>query len=187
MFVLSVVVTLRLISNLSLLDNDCSAGFSLPAGLLSWANLLNSLLHSASSTDSLDDKQVLYIKELIATGTADSFDHAAQRLEDVLGVERMQKEIGELLAINIENLPRQMQRRIRIFLDIPWRAVLTTNYDMCLEGPTPMCSDVGSSYQRALRTGVSSIGYHLTQQDPSQVPVIKLHGCVERGNIVFSK
>ena len=34
-------------------------------------------------------------------------------------------------------------RHIKIFNDIPWKAALTTNYDIFASGPTPQCSDVG--------------------------------------------
>lgn len=76
-------------------------------------------------------------------------------------------------------------RRIKIFNDIPWRSVLTTNYDLCLSGPTPKCPDVGDAYISSLRQGNKRIGEQLTEK--INAPVVKLHGCVNRGNIVFTR
>ena len=98
----------------------------------------------------------------------------------------MQDEIGHLLAVDIESMPRIMQSRVKAFMDIPWRAVLTTNYDMCLEGPTPLCSDVGDSYVSTLRRPYVSIGDKIMQNGPP-TPVIKLHGCVKRGHIILTR
>ena len=78
----------------------------------------------------------------------------------------MQDEIGQLLAIDFESMPRTMQSRVKAFMEIPWRAVLTTNYDMCHEGPTPLCSDVGDSYVRTLRRTFVGQGDKISDQVP---------------------
>merc|ERR1712194_259160 len=161
------------------------AGFSIPANPMSWSRLLQALLEKTRDTSKVDEDQYDFINDLIAGGSADSFDKAAQCIEDSLGKNSMQEEMSKLLAVNREAMPRAMQRRIKLFNDIPWRAVLTTNYDLCLEGPTPKCQDVGASYIRALRQGSRSIGEELLQK--TQAPVVKLHGCVNRGNIVFTR
>ena len=57
------------------------AGFSLPAGLVSWSGLLRALLKSAVDTGDVDGDQGDYINALIQEGTADGFDKAAQILE----------------------------------------------------------------------------------------------------------
>lgn len=162
------------------------SGFSMPAGLMGWAKLLESLLDSARSTQCVKDDEADFIKDLISQRTGDSFDQAAQTLEDILGVERMQHLVGTLLAINFDSMPRAMQQRVRSLLDIPWRSILTTNYDMCLVGPTPQCTEAGESYIRSLRKNDSSIGDHLVGLAP-KAPVIKLHGCAQRGHIVLTR
>jgi len=161
------------------------AGFSMPANLVGWSDLLRALLAKVEETGEVDHNQFDFIERLISTGTADTFDQAAQCLEDSLGREFMQKEMGKLLAIDSTAMPRVMQRRIKIFRDIPWRAILTTNYDLCFSGPTPQCSDAGDAYVSALRYNKKRIGEQLTQK--ISAPVIKLHGCVNRGNIVFTR
>ena len=162
------------------------AGFSMPAGLLSWTDLLKSLLSSAVETEKIKEGERVYIQGLIEENTSEAFDKTAQLLEKYLGVERMQDEIKELLKVDPSSMPRKMQQRVRTFMDIPWRAILTTNYDSCLKGPTPACPDVGKAYVAALRTGPSRIGDRIIGA-ATDAPVVKLHGCVERGNIVFTR
>lgn len=86
------------------------AGFSMPAKLMSWSGLLRALLSKAKDTSRVDTYQYDFIEGLISTGTADSFDRAAQSLEDSLGKEPMNQEISQLLAIDSSAMPRVMQR-----------------------------------------------------------------------------
>jgi len=54
------------------------AGFSLPANLLSWSDLLQALLEKAKVTSKIDKAQYNFIQGLVSAGTAKSYDQAAQ-------------------------------------------------------------------------------------------------------------
>lgn len=86
------------------------AGFSLPAKLMSWTGLLYALLDKAKVTSKVDGDQYDFIHGLILEGTADSFDKAAQCIEDSLGKSPMQEELSKLLAVDLATMPRVMQR-----------------------------------------------------------------------------
>ena len=174
------------------------AGFSLPANLLSWSDLLQALLEKAKVTSKIDKAQYNFIQGLVSAGTAKSYDQAAQvstcfnmkmlftqaqltrvsfehswtkeswrfprkrvnanwdvkvashwLFVDVTSHAAVSNVLCCVLSIfNCTHTFRKISifcgiRHIKIFNDIPWKAALTTNYDIFASGPTPQCSDVG--------------------------------------------
>jgi hypothetical protein len=83
------------------------------------------------------------IDKLIETGTGDKLDQAAQMIEDVFdiclpdkGMEILNKCFSELLTHSNFTLEKgtQMKRRLDALMQIPFKAILTTNFDTIIPG-----------------------------------------------------
>jgi hypothetical protein len=129
----------------SIKDGDCvvfiGAGFSAPARLPSWTRLLEILVDDLCGKDSANPKRVS-LRQLmgydahgnwVGGHNSDSFDQCAQCVEDELGERRVHELIAEALKLP-EPLNAAMQARRDLLLSIPFRAILTTNYDDILPG-----------------------------------------------------
>jgi hypothetical protein len=129
----------------SIKDGDCvvfiGAGFSAPARLPSWTRLLEILVDDLCGTDAANPKRVA-LRQLmgydahgnwVGGHNSDSFDQCAQCVEDELGERRVHELIAEALKLP-EPLNAAMQARRDLLLSIPFRAILTTNYDDILPG-----------------------------------------------------
>eukprot|EP00743_Colponemidia_sp_Colp-15_P010993 GILK01012196.1.p1 GENE.GILK01012196.1~~GILK01012196.1.p1 ORF type:complete len:880 (+),score=135.42 GILK01012196.1:82-2640(+) len=104
------------------------AGFSAAAGFPTWATLIHRLNRKAFETDYLDVSTYEHVVELLSSPAAFWLDQAAQILEDALG----RKIFAEMLAeefVPEDPLPAAMTERIRLLKSIPFRAILTTNFD----------------------------------------------------------
>jgi CheY-like chemotaxis protein len=142
------------------------AGFSAAAPLPSW----NALLREVADKGRLSGSDRKDFDELVAGGSSHDLDQAAQLLEDRL------KRPG-FVRILVDRLGHpdrtvEMARRLWYLKRIPFRSILTTNFDGLLEGP------------------VSSRETHLSVLQPSQhrwweqafwnepkgARVVKLHG-----------
>jgi len=83
------------------------------------------------------------IDKLIEIGTGDKLDQAAQMIEDVFdiclpdkGMEILNKCFSELLTHSNYTLEKdtQMKRRLDALMQIPFKAILTTNFDTIIPG-----------------------------------------------------
>jgi hypothetical protein len=106
------------------------AGFSAPAGYPAWSRLLEGIAAEASA------EVREHVGRLLPVGSAHGYDQAAQALEDDLGRDGLLRRMGALIARS-GALPAPMERRKRLLRGIPFRAVLTTNFDPILDGSPP--------------------------------------------------
>lgn len=173
------------------------AGFPAAAGLPSWSSLLRYVIKTAKDRDlfktagcpSIIDE---FLLELVNNGSSnpENYDMCAQMLQDTLGMEPVSKLMGECLKIP-NPLPEQMQKRLDMLKGIPFKAVLTTNFDLLLMGDTPGCDP---QYERILRhrkTGNGKLFSDIQIQDNSNDtkmpwPVVKIHGCISNPKSMVS-
>ena len=73
------------------------------------------------------------VQRLIQLGSGDSLDQAAQILEDEMHSDKLIAAIREILMpIPYDNLDQVTKSRIEMIRDIPFKAVMTTNFDTLL-------------------------------------------------------
>mmetsp|Transcript_19595 Transcript_19595/g.32753 ORF Transcript_19595/g.32753 Transcript_19595/m.32753 type:complete len:640 (-) Transcript_19595:98-2017(-) len=149
------------------------AGFSAAAGLPSWGNLLRNAIKLAKKAELFTPHQfkhlVPYLDDLIDNGSAENYDMVAQILEDELG----KLQVAELISDSLKTpdpIPSQMLERLRLLKGIPFKAVLTTNFDLLLRGDTPGSDP---SYDTVLRSRFegsrfkfSKAGFEILGADP---------------------
>lgn len=140
------------------------AGFSAAARLPGWKQLLLEIADAAPLEAALAE----HVRVRIAHGSSHALDEAAQLLEDALGREGFVAELRQRLAR--PPAAAAMERRLRWLRGIPFRLVLTTNFDGVLEGPVAG----HGTYRRALRPGLRWWKPELASG--AGAPVVKLHG-----------
>jgi CheY-like chemotaxis protein len=120
------------------------AGFSAAAGLPGWRALLRSL----AQTEGVEAETRAHVLQLLDDpgATAHALDQAAQMMADELEGERFVARLREILRC--ASMPERMMRRLRWLQEIPFRAVLTTNFDGVLARGDP---PEARSYRRILR------------------------------------
>lgn len=146
------------------------AGFSAAAGLPGWGALLKGL----AGTEGVDPDLRAHVVQLAdnPAASAHALDQAAQMLADQLEVGRFVARLRELLVPAAP--PDRMVQRLRCLREIPFRAILTTNFDGILAaGDAPDAA----SYRRILRNERP----HWWKSDfwdarPSGAPTLLLHG-----------
>lgn len=164
------------------------AGFSAAAELPGWIRLLQRMAEAAD----VDPEHRTAVFELTASTehrrpSAHALDQAAQMLADHLGPERFISLLREFLATT-GALPSRMERRLQRLHAVPFRAILTTNFDGLLRGDTPG----GAAYRRILRNERS----HWWQSafwaaSPTGARTLTLHGSLREApgseRIVFTR
>ena len=117
------------------------AGFSAAANLPGWGDVLTKIARSARVSKGL----VQLVRDRIAQRTSHALYEAAQVLEDQIGRPSFLQQLEELLGE--PSLKGQMARRVDLLRGIPFRSILTTNFDGILSGSTPS----HDAYRAALR------------------------------------
>ena len=143
------------------------SGFSGAAGLPTWETLLRELAGRPEA-----ERIRPQIEDRLTEKTAHAFDEVAQALEDVIGRGELTQHLRQKLSCS--NLTPEMHRRRQLVRQIPFRAVLTTNYDETLRGEVPG----PSSYRQLLRSVRTPwIGtLYVSYKDRRERPLLKLHG-----------
>lgn len=116
------------------------AGFSAPAGFPMWSDLLRRIASAASADGRLAAELAATVDELVSGPhpAAHALDQAAQLLEDALGVEGLVSYMRRFLRPKQLPLAASMQRRLKLLAQLPFRAILTTNFNPLIEGwPLP--------------------------------------------------
>jgi hypothetical protein len=167
------------------------AGFSMPAGMPTWVQLLEKLLEKEEDLhgDTADVEVRKEIRKLIAQKNGDSLERAAQMLEDLCGPQELHIRLKELLTATKFKCDADtiMYKRCMALLDIPFKAILTTNFDTVIE----KCAENGkipitcSSYfhretahdicNKILRSPPKNFGEQLLETSKS---VLQLHGSI---------
>lgn len=146
------------------------AGFSAAAELPSWPQLITSL----STLPGVSQALRRTVADRVALGTAGALDAAAQMLQDTLGRETVRRHLETLLAR--PRLSKEMRRRLELLAGIPFRAILTTNYDGTLRGIAPDAD----AYRTVLRPPAPAWRSAAYWSPEESAPIIKLHGDVGR-------
>jgi transcriptional regulator with XRE-family HTH domain/CheY-like chemotaxis protein len=148
------------------------AGFSGAAKLPDWGKLL--ALVAARSGVSKDART--HVAERVKRRSAYALDEAAQVLEDELGRPRLLQQLRALLGD--PPLTDAMGQRIRWLRGIPFRSILTTNFDGLLEGETPD----HAAYRHALRPEAHRWWEPRYWSGVDGAITLKLHGDLRSGS-----
>lgn len=148
------------------------AGFSAAARLPDWRSLLTDLAEHAK----VDAQVQAHVRDLVLRPDAGAheFDQAAQLVEDQLGRPTF---LAELRArMQAPPLGELMRQRLRHLRGVPFRAIVTTNFDPILDGEIPS----PAAYRRLLRpTGFRWWEETFWTDEPRGARVLKLHGDVQ--------
>ncbi|HWJ06263.1 MAG TPA: SIR2 family protein [Steroidobacteraceae bacterium] len=175
------------------------AGFSAAAGLPAWPDLVRAVAQGLPPAERAEHRATLdrlLEREPPGVHAQRELEMAAQLLFDAVGEERCRALLRD--ALHPERLPERMQRRLKHLLGIPFRAIVTTNFDPLLPGVPPDAM----AYRRLLR-GVhpgpwresvlrAALGIAVDPASPSldspDRPVVQLHGTlVHDASLVFTR
>lgn len=128
----------------AILNGSCvafiGAGFSAAAKLPSWGDLLLSVIDTAARACLLPESLVAFLTETVGqavkTGKSEQYDLVSQLMEDKLGAATVERILKSHLQMP-KDLPDAMRQRLQWLDAIPFRAILTTNFDAFLLGLTP--------------------------------------------------
>jgi PAS domain-containing protein len=154
------------------------AGFSAAAGIPTWAELLALIAVQPGVSSAIRE----HVLPRLEKNRADWNEEAAQLLREDLGEERFQKALQRELN---GRTSKTMQTRLSLLRGIPFKAVLTTNFDDVLDGRVADREIFRAIVQSG---GVEQSAVHWTELWSREVPVVKLHGdLARREEVVFSR
>jgi CheY-like chemotaxis protein len=139
------------------------------ARLPAWGQLLEEVAARSGAPAAIR----AHVGDCVARSTAHTLDEAAQVLEDELGRSRLLDLLRAL--VGRPEFPETMERRLWLLRGIPFRSILTTNFDGVLAGDTPD----HEAYRRALRV---EPGFWMAPRYASGegAYTLKLHGDITR-------
>jgi hypothetical protein len=143
-----------------------------------WGDLLLGVLESTALGRGTRDQ----VQDFLADPGSKELEAAAQILRDELGADAF---AAALEGQRVADIGPRMQRRLELLHGIPFRAVLTTNFDGLLEGPSPG----REAYQEVLRPSEHR-WWDARYWDPSQQSrsAVMLHGSLsEPAEMVFTR
>jgi hypothetical protein len=163
------------------------AGFSAAAGLPRWGELIRFVASEQGPGPlSAERAWVSALLDRQPPPSSRELEMAAQLLYDALGEEVFCARLRE--ALRAEPLPEAMRLRLKHLRGIPFRAIVTTNFDPLLPGMAPS----PEAYRRLLREGRSSSPWReaVTRvalgEGPADAPweegdslVVQLHGRID--------
>lgn len=145
------------------------AGFTAAAELPGWDDLLVQLTDVPEVSDEAR-RHVRAMIELNRPLSADDLDTAAQLLSDDMGRSVFVERLRETMHADPDN--ETMQRRLQWLREIPFRAIVTTNFDPVLEGRVPS----PTVYRELLRPRTWRWWERAFWDQKRGAPVVKLHG-----------
>lgn len=115
------------------------AGFTKPITGLDWKSLLISMLNESKGSFKDELHQELMERLKHDRPSAEDYALVAQEIQDILGEERFEEFIQENCKLDPDRtvLNPDMVHRIRCMSRIPFKAILTTNYNSCFSGLNP--------------------------------------------------
>lgn len=165
------------------------AGFSAAAGMPGWRHLLAWMAQAGTPGR---PEQIAALDTLLAEPhpSARHLEMAAQVLQDELGVETYRKRLQDALS-QLDTLPIQMQQRLDRLTGIPFRAIVTTNFDPLLVGGTPGPQTYRQLLRPAAHRWWDQRFWPLPDGGRAPGPmVLKIHGDVSRHgvrDVVFTR
>jgi transcriptional regulator with XRE-family HTH domain len=145
------------------------AGFSGASQLPDWRTLLREIARRGSLAETTRS----HVEERVETGSAHALEEAAQMLEDQIGRDRFVALARQLLGP--ATTTPAMEARLRWLHGIPFRTILTTNFDSLLRGETPGAD----TYRQALRPEEHRWWSLRYWGDARGAYTVKLHGDLE--------
>lgn len=109
------------------------AGFSAAARMPTWIDLIKGICASALAVHLITDSQTAFVHKIVKRGTGSDLDQAMQYLQDLLGIQFIADELNRVLKPH-DPMPDEMYRRLCLIRSLPFRAILTTNFDDLLPG-----------------------------------------------------
>jgi SIR2-like domain len=153
------------------------AGFSAPV-VPQWGDLLTNLADSGTLDESTSER----VTSLIESGTGRDLEAAAQTLRDAMGENAFNAAMRDRLGDPPMN--DVMHRRLELLRGIPFRAVLTTNFDGVMPGILPG----RDAYLSVLRPRGHRWWDRRYWETGDGASVVKLHGSVDiPGEIIFTR
>lgn len=136
------------------------AGFSIPAKLPSWATLLRNIVDNVEKENLITDNDLLKflrntIDDAFTRGSSDAYDLAAQLLEDNITTQILEQMVSDQLKIP-RVIPEEMAKRMELLKSIPFKAIVTTNFYLFIQGLSPFSSAYAATenpYADVLRRG----------------------------------
>lgn len=166
---------------------DCvafvGAGFSAAANFPQWRALLLALATEIPVVaDSVKPTSRQLVESMLNDGQANSsreFEIAAQLIEDALGSECFREEVRKRFDMNTA-LDGAMVDRLRCLRGIPFKAIVTTNFDPLIAGAAPNAN----SYRMLLRDrrtdawqeSLAIAANEMAGDGQFACPVVQLHG-----------
>lgn len=144
------------------------AGFSAAAQLHDWIGLLRRLAQSVSPA------LRAHVEGLCEKPSAHRLDQAAQLLQDEMSRERFIDELRR--ALGQPKFTPSMTQRLRWLRGIPFRAILTVNFDSLLDGELPS----PEAYASVLRPRPRRLWMQAFYGQDKGARVVKLHGDLGR-------
>lgn len=168
------------------------AGFSKVAGLPTWRELVTLL----ASAPELPEKTRIALMPMLASNPPDHLlDEIAQRVSDGLtDVKGGEKDSSRFITVLRRCLrtsasdsvaASRMEDRLRHLRGIPFKAILTLNFDDFLIGAKPE----KATYLRALRADVDRWDHRFWKERHGErgAPVVNLHGSLRDQNVVLTR
>jgi transcriptional regulator with XRE-family HTH domain/CheY-like chemotaxis protein len=149
------------------------AGFSAAADLPGWKILLTEI----AENDAIDGAVAAHVAGCVEQGTAHTLDEAAQVLEDRLGRERFLERLDDL--VGHPAMTGAIAQRVRWLRGIPFRTILTTNFDGVLDGATTS----HGAYRDALRPDAYRWWDQRYWDESEGAYTLKLHGDVSASGV----
>jgi hypothetical protein len=140
------------------------AGFSAPT-VPAWKVLIQQLAERAG----LDADTSEWVEALVAHGGNRDLEAAAQVLQTTMGP---QFDIALADILSKEGAAERIKERLQLLAGIPFDAILTTNFDLFLDGEVPG----PHAYQRVLRDPPHRWWEPRFWEGAPGAPIVKLHG-----------
>eukprot|EP00762_Andalucia_godoyi_P005287 ANDGO_06778.mRNA.1 hypothetical protein len=170
------------------------AGFSAAANMPTWKELIMRIANRAFAESRLTSSQFQFVERLVMSrGSGSDLDQAMQFLEDLLSIKYIADTLLEIMKPP-EPLPDEMYRRLCLLKSLPFRAILTTNFDELLPGV--VSSDLGARpveqilRQPTVTSTEDPFAWDLRVFDrnqsgkdvPAVAPILQLHGRISNAN-----
>ena len=157
------------------------AGFSAAAELPGWVELLQAALRLVPGGH--PNRHAIESTLLGAAPSSRELEAAGQLIQDAIGVLAFRQAVSEALDVEEGGLPAVYIKRRRLLREVPFRAVLTTNFDPLLPGRLPSAE----GYRELLRDDAGGPWDSRYWPGGEGSQVMQLHGAVGTERLVFAR